>query len=98
MTTVDAALVSTGAKILYPKDGRMVIVITNTAGATKDIVIAAGNGLHAGMGAVTRNLAATTGSSVIGPLSSSRFKDSNGYINISFGSGMTGQIAAIRLP
>lgn len=90
-----------------PGSEKLLLYVTNTAGATHTVTVRAGVGGGATAGAAMRsglgdyttgNLTATTGSAFIGPFDSSRFAQADGSINLDFDAGFTGKIWAIRLP
>lgn len=81
-----------------------VIRITNTASATKDHSIKAGDNPPAdaaGQGDLTCSLTAgnvTTQVKWVGPLTSARFIQNDGTVNIDVASGATGKITVFRIP
>lgn len=76
--------------------------ITNTAGTDKVVTIKASTSSvpawRSGLGDLTVTVTATTGVQWIGPLSSSRFLQSDGSLSIDIASGHTGTITAFKLP
>jgi hypothetical protein len=90
-----------------PGSEKLLLYVTNTAGATKTVTVKAGTGggvtpgaaMRSGLGDYTTgNLSATTGSAFIGPFDSSRFMQSNGQIYIDFAASTAGKIWAVLMP
>lgn len=89
-----------------PGMNNLVLYVTNTAGADKTVTVRAGVGGGATPGAAYRSgegdlvvtVHTASGGGVIGPLESARFAQSDGSLNIDFGSGLTGNITAYILP
>lgn len=86
-----------------PLDEYLIYVI-NTTASEKDITIKAGDNPPAdaaGVGDLTQAFAAgdsTPVEKVVGPLSSARFIQNDGTVNIDVESGMTGTIVVYRVP
>lgn len=96
-TTITSAMVSNGVQVRFPKDGRLVIVVTNTAGSAKTVTVQPGSGPAASQGAVSRQLAASNGSWIINPTPSARTKNGDGYVLLTLESGTTGTITALEI-
>jgi hypothetical protein len=104
-TTVDPVngmnvqIPSTGIPAQYELDG-VILLATNTAAVAENIIIDAGvlpPAHRAGLGPLTLSVAAGK-TEVIGPLSSARFSQSDGSLNIDFAAGFTGTIIALMRP
>jgi hypothetical protein len=93
-----ADLVAGGAKVAYPKDGKLLIHVKNTAAANKAVTIKAGAGPGKSQGDLAVTVAANTGEQMIGGLESFRFKQSDGTLNIDFAADTTGYIAVFQVP
>lgn len=91
-----AISVSNGAYIPAEAENQMVVLINNTAATAKIATIKAGDFLANGQGDLEISLAQNEVKAVT--LTSMRFKDNDGNINIDFESGMTGFVRAIVLP
>lgn len=84
---------------------RLVLVVTNSAGSSKNVIVRAGVGggatpgpaFRSGLGDLTVSVA-SSGTSYIGPLESARFAQTDGSLSIDYGSGMTGTVTALLLP
>ena len=96
-TTITSAMVSDGVQVRYPKDGRLIIIVTNSAGSAKNVTVRAGSGPAASQGNIVRQLPATTGTWIIHPDPSARTKDGDGYVQLTLESGTTGTIAALAI-
>jgi hypothetical protein len=75
--------------------------ITNTSGADRIVTIKAGGGDPAwrrGQGDLNVTVTASTGVQWIGPLSSSRFLQTDGSLQIDIVASHTGTITAFKLP
>jgi hypothetical protein len=92
-TAINAANTNT---IAYPKEGKLLLVLNNTYAGSKDITIAAGNGLSAGQGALTITMAQDDVKFVI--VNSSRHKNTDGNIVLSYAASTTGFVQAFYLP
>lgn len=78
-----------------------VLRVTNTAGTDKVVTVKAGGGDPAwrrGQGDLDVTVTASTGVQWIGPLSSSRFLQSDGSLHVDIATGHTGTITAFKLP
>ncbi|MGI5515301.1 hypothetical protein [Streptomyces sp. CA-106131] len=97
-TTIDA----TNSHTIAASRGELTLLrVTNTAASNKNVTIKAGNNDPAwrrGQGDLTVTVNATSGVQWIGPLSSSRFVQTDGSINIDIASGHTGTITAFKMP
>lgn len=103
--TVSADLVISGGtaidatktmQVLYPIEGKLLLVINNTFAGSKNFTLKAGSFLSAGQGDYT--FAVGQNDVVYLVVSSTRFKDSDGYLNITFEDSTTGFVRAIALP
>lgn len=93
-TAINAANTMT---VTYPKEGRLLLAINNTFAGAKVVTIAASDVfLSAGQGA----LAVSVGQDEVKYLivESSRHKQSDGNISISFAAATTGFVQAFQLP
>lgn len=90
-----------GANIAAVGDAsRLVVRVTNTAAANKDVTFKAGGNppaLRSGLGDLTVTVPATTGDSLV-VLESARFVKADGSIDVDFAAGHTGVLSAVRLP
>lgn len=89
-----------GAYLTPSKVSRLLIRCTNTiTNATKVVTIKAGDSPPA-LAQVIGDLALTVPQSgdIVFTIESARFMQSDGVINIDFGTGMTGAISAVSLP
>lgn len=92
--------VGNGANIPALRESRVVLRVTNTAGAAKKVTIRAGvnpPALRAGLGDLVVEVPATTGDVLI-PIESARHAQADGSINVDYEAGHTGALSAIRLP
>lgn len=107
-TTIDSTLVSNGVTLKpttnsVPAGGNLdtlILVVTNSAGATKTVTVKAGvnpPAFRSGMGDVSVSITAS-GTSYLGPFETARFAQEDGSLYIDLESGMTGSIAALLLP
>lgn len=85
-----------GAAVAAEHTQKLILYIHNTTDSEKDVTIKAGIGQRAGLGDLVMALAAET--VYIVPCESARFVQANGDINLDFETGMTGTVAAYRLP
>lgn len=101
-TTIDATLVTNGVTITPTKTAeRLYVRVNNTHGSDHVVTVKAGTStaaLDAGRGDLTVTVPATSGSMLIGPLTSARFAQPGNAIYIDFDSGTTGTIAAFHIP
>ena len=100
--TAIAELVALGA-VFTPVGAleQYLIRVTNTAGAAKNVTIGAGDSppaLSAGQGALVKQVALTVGDVLLGPLTSARFVQKDGTVEIDFEAGMTGFVSVIQIP
>jgi precorrin-6B methylase 1 len=85
--------------IAYPVEGKLLLVINSTYAGANTAVIAAGDGLSSGIGALTITTAQNGVYYLV--VDSSRFKTlaaGAGYITMTFGTSNTGFIHAFYLP
>lgn len=104
LDVVLAAANADGSKFANPTDERTFLLVENTNGATRNVVIetqatsvnVAGYGAQA-LVDKTVTVPATTGKTLIGPFPPGQFNDASGDVHITFSavSGVT--IAAVRL-
>ncbi len=92
-TAINAANTNT---IAYPKEGKLLLVLNNTFAGSKAITIAAGDGIAKGLGAKTVTMAQDDVMFLI--VNSSRHKDDEGNITLSYAASMTGYVQAFYLP
>lgn len=98
-TTIDSTLVSNGATIapgVSPE--HLILLVTNTSGASKNVTLRAGNRFQSGAGDLALPVAAAPGSAWLGPFASARILQSDGSLSIDFDSGFTGSIKALKFP
>jgi hypothetical protein len=87
------------------QSGRLLVRVTNTSGASKNVTFQKGNtnvpasppALRAGLGHLVVAVPATTGD-VLVVLETARHLRSDGSINIDFQAGHTGVVSAVQLP
>ncbi|MFE4919004.1 hypothetical protein [Streptomyces sp. NPDC056661] len=78
-----------------------VLRVTNTSGSDRIVTVKAGSGDPAwrrGQGDLSVTVTATTGVQFIGPLSSSRFLQPDGTLQVDIVASHTGTITAFKLP
>jgi hypothetical protein len=80
----------------------LVIRVTNTHSSAHTVTLKAGGSnppaWRAGQGDITASVAANTGVTFIGPVSSSRFQQAGGNLYVDIESGHTGTITAFKVP
>lgn len=101
-TTIDAALVTAGA-VFAPVGAleQYLIRVTNTAAAAHNVMVNAGDSppaLSKGQGNLVKQVALTSGDVILGPLTSARFLQDNGTVEIDFAAGFTGKITVLQIP
>ncbi len=96
-TTITSQMITDGVQVRFPRDGKLLIIVTNTAGSSKTVTLKAGDGIARNQGNLTRELEGYTGTWVIRPEPSSRFKDRDGFLQLQLESGTTGTIAALQI-
>jgi len=103
--TISADLIPSGGtaftdastlEVAYPREGKLLLVICQTAADTKTVTITAGEYLAAGVGAYT--FTAPQNDVLYLVVDSDRFKDFDGMLNITFSTSATGFVRAISLP
>jgi hypothetical protein len=98
-TAVDQA---NGMTIANANPEKLMLRVTNTAGAQHGIIIRAGDSIYpawnSGQGDLNVQVAATTGVEYVGPLTSARFLQSDGSLHIDFEASFAGKILAVILP
>ena len=87
---------ATEAVIDYPREGSLLIVINSTYAGANTFTVKAGEFLSSGQGDI-ETPTAQNGVYFI-PVESSRVKDFDGDITVTFGTSNTGFIRAIQLP
>ena len=101
-----AALDATDSHVFTPTHplGEYLLEVTNTTASTKTVTIKAGDNPPAdasGVGDLVVSFGAgnvTPVVKLIGPLSSSRFIQSDGTVNVDVAASMTGTVTLIRVP
>ncbi len=99
-TTIDATLVTNGAKIPYDTNiaGNLLIHVKNTFGSGVTVtIVKTDTGSRASLGNTDVTVAASTGEQMI-RVSASRHGQSDGFIYVNFSTGMTGSIMTYLLP
>lgn len=101
-TTIDATLVTNGAYFTPTSPLEEYIVrVTNTHTSAHDVTVKAGDSppaLLAGQGDLAEEVVADTGDVILGPLTSGRFMQDDGNVNIDFATGHVGAISVIHIP
>lgn len=92
-TAIDAAKTM---EVLFPKDGKLLLVINNTYAGAKVITVSAGDFTAKGLGAVAITCA-QAGVYFFVP-SSDQLKQSDGKLELSFEASTTGFVQAFLLP
>ena len=92
-TAIVAANTNTFA---YPKEGKLLIMLNNTTAASKVFTFAAGEFDSAGVGALTVTMAQNDVRFIV--LESSRFKDTDGNVSLTYAASTTGFVQAFYLP
>jgi hypothetical protein len=92
-TAIDA---SKTMQVLYPREGKLVLILNNTFAGSKVFTIEAGEYLSNGIG----DYAITMGQDEVRFLviDSTRFKDFDGLVSITFAGSTTGFVGALSLP
>jgi hypothetical protein len=83
-------------EIAFPRDGKLLILINSTYAGANTAVITAGEFLSNGQGAITITTAQNGVYAIV--VESSRTKDFDGRVNITFGTSNTGFVRALSLP
>jgi hypothetical protein len=98
-TAVDQA---NGMVIANANPEKIMLRVTNTAGAAHGIIIRAGDSLYPAilkdLGDLNVQVALTSGVDYVGPFTSARFLQSDGSLHIDFEASFAGKIAAVLLP
>lgn len=92
-TAIVAANTNTFA---YPKEGKLLIVLNNTFAGSKDFTFSAGEFDSSGVGALTIAMAQDDVRYIV--LESSRFKDKDGNVSLTYAAATTGFVQAFYLP
>lgn len=87
---------ATEAKIDFPREGSLLIIINSTYAGASTATVAAGEFLSSGQGPITITTAKDGVYYIV--VESSRVKDFDGDITVTFGTSNTGFIRAIQLP
>lgn len=82
--------------VLYPREGKLLLRINNTYAGSSVYTISAGEYTAAGIGSLALTLAQDDVKFIV--VDSDRFKDFDGYLNITFDSNGAGFITALSLP
>ena len=82
--------------VAYPIEDKLIVLVNNTYAGAKKVTFETGDYIAAGKGDLEESLAQNEVKAFV--LSSDRFKDSDGNLNISFESGMTGFVKVLALP
>lgn len=88
--------------IVYPREGKLIIVLNNTFAGAKIVTIGAGDALGAGVGSMDISIAQDAVEYLV--LDSARFKTfgvaatGGGVITIDYEAAMTGFVMALSLP
>ncbi len=83
-------------RVAYPREGKLFFVFNNTTAGSKVLTVTAGDYIAKGVGNLDITMAQNDVKFLI--VDSDRFKDFNGYVNLSFASGMTGYVQVFSLP
>jgi hypothetical protein len=83
-------------EVAYPKDSRLLILINSTYAGANTAVVTAGEFLSAGQGAISITTAQNGVYGIV--VESSRTKDFDGMVNITFGTSNTGFVRALLIP
>lgn len=98
-TAVDQA---NGMTIANANPEKLMLRVTNTAGAAHGVIIRAGDSLYpavlSGQGDLNVQVALTSGVAYVGPFDSARFLQSDGSLHIDFEASFAGKILAVELP
>jgi hypothetical protein len=98
-TAVDQA---NGMTIANANPEKLMLRVTNTAGAAHGVIIRAGDSLYpavlSGQGDLNVQVALTSGVAYVGPFDSARFLQSDGSLHIDFEASFAGKIVAVELP
>lgn len=98
-TAVDQA---NGMVIAGANPEKLLLRVTNTAGAAHGVIIRAGDSLYpavlSGQGDLNVQVALTSGVAYVGPFDSARFLQSDGSMHVDFEASFAGKIAAVLLP
>lgn len=96
VTAGTAINASNTMKVAYPREGKLFLVLNNTYAGAKVVTITAGEYISEGIGDYAISMAQDDVKFLI--VDSSRFKDFDGYVNLSFEASMTGYVQAFSLP
>ena len=105
MNVASADLVITGGEAInpantmrfaYEEECRYLVLDNNTYAGAKAVTFVAGDFFASGIGDLESSIPQDDVLGYI--LESARFKDNNGYVNMSFAADMTGVVLVIKLP
>jgi hypothetical protein len=96
VTAFEAINASNTISVAYPREGKLLLVLNNTFAGAKVFTVGAGDYLSNGVGAYAITMAQDDVRYLI--VDSSRFKDFDGTINITFAASTTGYVGAFSLP
>lgn len=96
VTAGTAINASNTMRIAYPREGKLFLVLNNTYAGSKVVTVKAGAYISEGIGDYAITMAQDDVVFLV--VDSSRFKDFDGYINLSFAASMTGFVQAFSLP
>jgi hypothetical protein len=88
--------------IVYPQEGKLLLILNNTFAGAKIVTIEAGNAIGAGVGAMDVSIAQDAVEFLV--VDSSRFKTfgvaatGGGVLTLNYEAGMTGFVMAVTLP
>jgi hypothetical protein len=83
-------------QVLYPREGKLVLVLNNTTAGAKVFTVSAGEYLSEGIGDYAITMAQDDVRFLV--IDSSRFKDFDGLVSIEFADSTTGFVGALSLP
>ncbi len=96
ITAGEAIVAADTHSIAYPQEGKLIIVLNNTFAGAKNFTVKAGDFFANGQGDLVIAMAQNDVRFLV--LSSDRFKDSDGNVNIEVEAGTTGFIMAFYMP
>lgn len=83
-------------QVLYPREGKLVLILNNTTAGAKNFTISAGEYISEGIGDYVIAMAQDDVRFLV--IDSSRFKDFDGLVSIEFEDSTTGFVGALSLP
>lgn len=87
---------SNSMAVEFPEEGKLLALVNNTYAGAKKVTFKAGDFISAGIGDLEASLAQNDVQAFV--LSSDRFKDYEGNLNIEFEASMTGFVKVLSLP